>query len=40
MTCHEVKEGEEMYGSSFLFNLRARWGWVANVKPLPLYHRE
>ena len=29
----------EVYSYSF-FNLGARWGWVVNAKPQPLYHRE
>jgi hypothetical protein len=40
MTCHEEKEGEDRCGCYFLFNLGARWGWVANATPLQLYHRQ
>jgi hypothetical protein len=32
ITCYE--------GRNPIFNLGARWGWVANATPRPLYHRE
>jgi hypothetical protein len=38
-TGHEDPEGEKMYNYSF-FNLGARWGWVVNATPQPLYPRE
>jgi len=38
-TSHEGPEGGVVYLYSF-FNLGARWSWVVNATPRPLYHRE
>jgi hypothetical protein len=36
-TGHEVLQGEEIYS---LLNLDARWGWVVNAMPRPIYPRK
>jgi hypothetical protein len=40
ITGHEGPEGEQRYRSTLFFNLSARWGWVVNATPRPLYPRE
>ena len=36
---HEGSEGEQRYSSTLCFNLGARWRWVVNGTPRPLYLR-
>ena len=38
-TDHEGPEGEQRYSATLSSNLGARWGWVVNVTPRPLYSR-
>jgi hypothetical protein len=35
----KAQRGEEVY-PYYIFNLGAKWGWVVNVTPRPLYPQE
>ena len=37
---HDVPEGCRGASVLLFFNLGARWGWVVNATPRPLYHRK